>query len=262
MSIIKNKKFTLIELLVVIAIIGILASMLLPALSMAKEEAKKAFCIGNLKQMGIAAATYASNNDNCLPISDKWSDAANGAVGHFGNSLRDDPSTGKTALRRMVEDKYLTYRSLTCPSMDYDINVDDPKKTPSHYSYRYNTYYTGVTVSGDGKKDGEVYGGGVYSKNLLGSNNSWRMLFSDAAEYRKNEGGAPFATSIGPNYYNHSRWAHIRGGNIAFFDGSAKFFNNYLISSSEYNLRTWPSYYAMKYGESGGIDKLLKDGSF
>ena len=62
-----KKRFTLIELLVVIAIIAILAAMLLPALSAARERAKSSNCVSRLKNLGVAVQLYADDFDSYIP---------------------------------------------------------------------------------------------------------------------------------------------------------------------------------------------------
>jgi prepilin-type N-terminal cleavage/methylation domain-containing protein len=124
----KNMKrgFTLIELLVVIAIIAILAALLLPVLSRAKERARRIQCLNHMQQIGYAMHLYASENRDLLPDCTTNNPKFSGS--HWPWDLNTNVVTE-------MESRGVTHKLLYCPSNN---GMDDDKH------WNFYQYCTGV----------------------------------------------------------------------------------------------------------------------
>lgn len=205
--------FTLIELLVVIAILGILAGLLLPAMSGARAAARRIQCVSNLHQMGIAAQVYVDDHDGYFPIA-YYSGEVSGAAAAFAWDLTTIQGAAPRVVPGVLWQGEGSREIQQCPSF----RGRDHWLTDPYTGYNYNTSYLGhgefesvrtPARASEARHPGAtvIFGDGQYA---AGANKFMRAPWSSP-------GDASF----------HGRWAgtqgyrHRKRTNVAFCDGHA-----------------------------------------
>ena len=215
--------FTLIELLVVIAIIAILAAMLLPTLSRAKEAGKRISCLNNLRQLSLSAQMYVSESQGYYPPrsdTDRWPDKF---YDNYGKSLKlllcPTEATTPVSIGTSISNNVADSAPRSYFINGWNDNFSDTLSTGDFASYMSGIYPIGLKESLIAhSSDTIIFGekasnqGDFYMDLLEGAGNDFVGILDQA------------------RHDSHS------GSNYAFADGSARYLKGY---ADLYPLNLW-----------------------
>jgi prepilin-type N-terminal cleavage/methylation domain-containing protein/prepilin-type processing-associated H-X9-DG protein len=217
----RNSAFTLIELLVVIAIIAILAGMLLPALSKAKQKSQGAVCLNNLRQLQVCWTMYAHDNNDEMPGGNTISFGSNAHMDvapswAVGDAIRDTTTSNlQTGLLYQYNSSVGIYR---CPGER--ATVENHTGLP-----RTRTYQLSCQLNS--RINGKVAVSAAWNKRKTSdlSRPSPTDIFTFIDSHPAKADGTAFILLLKEAGETEDQWAtrpgeqHNRGAKVAFADG-------------------------------------------
>ncbi len=248
----KRRAFTLIELLVVIAIIAIMAAILFPVFAQAREKARSAMCVSNLRQMGNAFVMYTQDYDEMMPTA--WQGPPGGQEAIFWMWLIEPYIQRGRAGRTNIRDT--SSAIFVCPSARYaypgKLGTYWWSSPTNSYGWNCNLGYTtarpgngpfslaslsapaGTIAFGDsGEVQAEYLMPWVFCETYNPKTSQYRKG-KQVGSYRMNDGSGFVPFSAPPDW-------HMEGANMVFADGHVKWYRrSFLVSSAAKSLWDGP----------------------
>jgi prepilin-type N-terminal cleavage/methylation domain-containing protein/prepilin-type processing-associated H-X9-DG protein len=229
-----RKAFTLIELLVVIAIIAILAAMLLPALSAAKQHAWTTGCNSNLHQIGLGMRMYADDNHELYPES-------GGYIQWGTNDFAAPVGSGLPSWMQQIVSYTLNTNVYRCPG---NVQLPLDEQGPFNYFNGCNAAYgqadSAASVNAVKIMFPSAYVLGGDTAGISGGALKFYPLDADKDDYTQNCVGGAAPTSITEVWQIHSK-----GQNVMFADGHSKWYASYNASEMTFGyavMSNWVQY--------------------